>query len=339
MNYIHTDENAIYYECGYSCDNAIYLSLGNEAFFITDARYTIDATLNVKKAKVIEASDLVKEVIEIVGKTDITSIKFNPKEWDYNSIKKLQEGLLIDFKEEIDLSHKKRIIKTDDEIRLLKKAVKLGKLGFKRFANELYHHGKKSTEESLAFVNYTVMSDYGKYDTSFDAIVAINENAAKPHATPSRKKLKKNDLILVDAGIKYKRYCSDRTRTASFYDSFSFSLSQKFKSQKIQKAYDIVLKAHDKAISKVRSGMSAREVDAIAREVIDKSQFSGLFVHSTGHGVGLDIHEHPYINKRNETILEDNMVFTIEPGIYLEKHFGIRIEDMVVLKNGRAEIL
>jgi Xaa-Pro aminopeptidase len=119
----------------------------------------------------------------------------------------------------------------------------------------------------------------------------------------------------------------------------TFDTHQRFKSKKIQKAYDTVLKAHDKAIKKARSGMSAKEIDAIARGVIDKAGFGKYFVHSTGHGVGLDIHEMPYISTKSDTIIQDGMVYTIEPGIYIEGEFGIRIEDMVVMQNGKAVVL
>ncbi len=107
----------------------------------------------------------------------------------------------------------------------------------------------------------------------------------------------------------------------------------------MQKAYDLVLKAHDKAISKARSGMMAKDIDKIARDVIEKGGFGKYFVHSTGHGVGLDIHEMPYISQYSRDIIEDGMVFTVEPGIYIEGEFGIRIEDMVVMQNSRAEVL
>jgi len=156
---------------------------------------------------------------------------------------------------------------------------------------------------------------------------------------PTSKKLKKGDLLLFDAGVKYKRYCSDRTRTAYFDGTIEFKYKQKFKSKKIQKAYDTVLKAHDVAIKKARSGMKAKEIDRLARDVVEKAGFGKYFVHSTGHGVGLDIHEMPYISKTSDTIIEDGMVFTIEPGIYIEDSFGIRIEDMVVMKNGKAVVL
>ena len=184
------------------------------------------------------------------------------------------------------------------------------------------------------------MSHLGKYDLSFDPIIAINANAAKPHALPTNKKLKLNDLILVDAGVKYKRYCSDRTCvTSANFEKLSFKREQKFKNKKHQKIYDLVYKAQLNAIEKARVGMKASQIDALTRNVIEKAGYGDRFIHSTGHGVGLDIHEFPNINSKSDVIIEDNMVFTIEPGIYLPKEFGVRIEDTVVMKNGKAVIL
>ncbi|HID69573.1 MAG TPA: M24 family metallopeptidase, partial [Desulfobacterales bacterium] len=108
---------------------------------------------------------------------------------------------------------------------------------------------------------------------------------------------------------------------------------------KVQKAYDLVRKAHDTAIEKARSGMTGSQIDRLAREVIENGGMGDYFVHSTGHGVGLDIHEMPYISSRSQTVVEDGMVFTIEPGIYIPGEFGIRIEDMVVMQRGRVEVL
>jgi Xaa-Pro aminopeptidase len=185
----------------------------------------------------------------------------------------------------------------------------------------------------------TALSKYGKYDLSFDPIVAVGANAAKPHALPTPFELERESLFLVDAGLKYQRYCSDRTRTVCAKDGFDFGIKQKFGDKKIQKAYDTVLKAHDNAIAKARRGMRAKKVDALTRDIITKAGFGKYFVHSTGHGVGLDIHEMPYIASKSNTIIEDGMVYTIEPGIYIPDEFGIRIEDMVAMIDGRAVVL
>ena len=340
MDYIvFKNENALYWECNYSCDNAIFLKLGSDRYFITDGRYTIDAKESVIDATVVTTNDLLLKVIELLKKHKIKKITIDPKEWDILSYKRLKDSVRTKIKFKPNFSHLKRMVKSEKEIELLQKAVIIGKKSFKKIAKEILKDPNRD-EYSLNFMAESILRDFGKRDISFEPILAISENAAKPHAMPTNRVLKKGDLILLDAGVKYKRYCSDRTRTAFFDgEELNFKYKQKFSNSLIQKAYDTVLKAHDKAIKKARSGMKAKEIDKIARDVIEKAGFGKYFVHSTGHGVGLDIHEMPYISSKSETIIEDGMVFTIEPGIYIEGEFGIRIEDMVVMQNSRAKIL
>jgi Xaa-Pro aminopeptidase len=339
MNFMLKDENAIYYECGYSCDNALYLSLGSEAFFITDSRYTIDATQNVQGAKVVINGDLYAEAVNLLKKARVKKVIFDPKEWSVHGFDRISSDVKIVFDPQVDFSHKKRIIKSDEELKIIKKAVKLGAKAFEALAKEFSQSGFGEDEYTLTYKAKSILGDFGKYDLSFDPIVAVNANAAKPHATPTSTKLKKNDLLLVDAGLKYKRYCSDRTRTVFASEDLMFGTNQEFKSKKIQKSYDTVLKAHDNAIAKARSGMTAKKVDALTRDIITEAGFGEYFVHSTGHGVGLDIHEMPYISAKSDTVIEDGMVYTIEPGIYVPGEFGIRIEDMVAMVDGKAVVL
>lgn len=337
-NYILQNENSVYFECGYSCDNVVFLSLDGDRFFITDGRYEIEAKLYANKCEVIITNDLLKATRKLLKKNNIKKLHIDPNEFKLLSYQKLSNNLNINFIQEVNFSKQKRIIKSDDEIELLKRAMKLGREGFKRFEFFLQHNNNKS-EKYLQFKAKEMMSNYGKYDLSFDPIVAINENSAKPHALPTSKFLNENDLILVDAGIKYKRYCSDRTCTSIYNKNISFNREQKFFKTKQQKIYDIVLKAQEKAISKAKIGMKAKQIDKIARDVIEKAGYGKYFVHSTGHGVGLDIHEYPNINSKSEVLLEENMVFTVEPGIYLADKFGVRIEDTVVLKKDGALVL
>ncbi|GIT99893.1 aminopeptidase [Sulfurovum sp. TSL6] len=339
MNYMLKDENAIYYECGYSCDNALYLSLGSEAFFITDSRYTIDATQNVKGATVVINRDLYGEAVHLLKKARVKKVVFDPKEWSVDGFERVSSQCKVKFDPQLDFSHKKRIIKSDEELKILAKAAKLGAKAFKALAKEFSKNGLGENEYTLTYRAKGALSDFGKYDLSFDPIVAVNANAAKPHAMPTSTKLTKNDLLLVDAGLKYKRYCSDRTRTVQANKGFRFDTKQSFKRKKIQKAYDTVLKAHDNAIAKARSGMKAKKVDALTRDIVTKAGFGEYYVHSTGHGVGLDIHEMPYISTKSDTVIEDGMVYTIEPGIYIPDEFGIRIEDMVAMVDGKAVVL
>lgn len=339
-NYILKNENAVYYECKYSCDNVMFIKLGSEAFFITDARYTTEAQSHVKNAKVIQSSDLISTSIEILKKAKIKKITFDGNDFTYNTYTKLSSALNIKFINKVNFSQEKRIIKSEEEIELLSKAAKLGRSGFKNFAKYIQKNGYLKTESFLYFKAIEAMSKKGELALSFEPIVAINKNSAKPHALPTSKKLNKNDLLLVDAGVKYKRYCSDRTCTSKVsFENFSFNREQKFKNSKHQKIYDIVLKAQLNAINKARVGMRASDIDKLTRSVIEKAGYAKYFIHSTGHGVGLDIHEYPFINSKSDLIIEDNMVFTIEPGIYLANEFGVRIEDTIVMKNGKAIIL
>jgi len=337
LNYILKDENAVYYECGFSCDNELFIRLPDTAYFITDPRYTVEAKEQVKGAEVVEARDLFKAARSIFKKERIKKLFYDPKEFSCADLRALERsGIYLQPKR--DLSWRKRIVKSEKEIELIRRSVELNAQAFSEFALFLRSAAGMS-EAELVYEAKGFLSRRGKYELSFEPIFALNENAAKPHAYPTEKKLKKGDLILFDAGIKYERYCSDRTRTAYFDEQIDFVKEQRFADPKIRRAYDTVKKAQEAAIEGARSGMQAKQIDAIAREIIEKSEFAGSFVHSLGHGVGLDIHEMPFINTKNSQIIEDGMVFTIEPGIYIPGEFGIRIEDMVVMRNGRAEVL
>ena len=333
MDYILNKENEIYYECNWSSDNAIFLCLNGEKFVITDGRYTLDAKENAN-AEVIEARDLVKKAKEIILKKRPKKLIIDPLNWNKKNYNELMK--VVKLKDEENFSHKKRMIKTPKELEIIKKAAKKGAKAFSEFA-KVIETGIDEFELSFRFKEK--LTKRGRRDLSFEPIVAINENAAKPHAIPTKKKLKISDLLLLDAGIKYKRYCSDRTRTIYIGKNIRVGKKQKFPKE-IQKIYDVVLKAQEVAIKAVRVGIKAKELDKIARDIITEAGYGKYFVHSLGHGVGLDIHEWPYINSRNEIVLKEGMVFTIEPGIYIPNAFGIRIEDMVAINyDGKAEVL
>jgi Xaa-Pro aminopeptidase len=341
-NYLLQNENAVFFECGYSCDNCIYISLGSESFFITDGRYTIDAKEGIKNgSEVVITNDLIKAARKILKKAKIKKIAFDPNDFTLSSYLALTKKSNIKFVQKPNFSKLKRIIKSDDEVKLIKKAMKLGREGFVKFAKYLDKDGQNKTEQHLAYMAETFLSDFGKYDLSFEAIIAINENAAKPHAIPTSKIYNKNDLLLFDGGIKYKRYCSDRTVTFGNYlrTIKENQRNQKFKKKLHQKVYDIVLKAQETTIKKARVGMKAGEIDKIGRDIIENAGYGKYFVHSTGHGVGLDIHEYPVISSRSDVVIEENMVYTVEPGIYLPDELGVRIEDTVVMKGSKAKIL
>ena len=163
----------------------------------------------------------------------------------------------------------------------------------------------------------------------FEPIVALGENSANPHAVPSDRALHRGDLLLVDWGASYRGYLSDITRTFTFGDV----------SSELINAGRIVVQANQAASAYGRAGVSAGEVDRAAREVIEAAGFGEAFFHRTGHGLGLEAHEEPYIYAENKLILTPGMTFTIEPGIYLAGRGGIRIEDDVVVREDRLESL
>lgn len=338
MSYITTNENAIFYECGFSSDNAIFIRINDKkAFFITDSRYTLEAKNEIKNAKVVDAKNLILKAKEILRKNKVKKLEIDPKDWNIEKFEIFKQKLDIKFIKKATMQ--KRIKKTQDEIKIIKKAVKKGELAFDEFAKFIQENGVGLSERELQFEAARIFQNKGKLGLSFPPIVAINENAAKPHALPSKKLLQTGDLLLVDAGVLYKRYCSDRTRVAQINANFNFSKKQIFTNKKRQKIYDIVLKAQEEAIKFSKPGAKCAHIDKVARDVITKAGYGKYFSHSTGHGVGLDIHELPVISTSSKDILQEGMVFTIEPGIYLPDEFGVRIEDMILVTKNGVEIL
>lgn len=339
MFFITKDESEIYYEISYSNDHCLLLANGIENYLFTDGRYFEEAKAAVSNCEVVLASSsLFKSLASKIRTLGIKKISFDPDKlsfFEHSQLQKLASVTLIPKKNALSA---KRAVKSAVELYKIKQAVKIGKVGFKEFAKKV-NSLKSADELILNHLAKESLGQGGKYALSFEPIVAINENAANPHARATDKKLKKGDLILFDGGVKFERYCSDRTRSAFFEDDFRFKKEQNFKDKKLQHIYDTVLKAQENAIKAVRVGMKAKEIDKIARDVIEKAGYGEYFVHSLGHGVGLDIHEHPYINKRSEEVLQENMVFTVEPGIYIPNHYGVRIEDMVVMTPHGAEVL
>jgi len=342
MNYILRDENAVFYECGFSCDNVVFLKLGSEAFFVTDSRYDTEANEYIKGVEVIitERRDMYPKVRELIKSAKIKELIFNPSEWSLHSYEEFTKDVDgVEFKRVANFSQQRRIIKSDDELDILRKASELGSKAFDSFAKFLNESGLHVSEQRLHFEAENILKNYGELGLSFSPILGVNKNAAKCHALPLLDTLDKGDLILFDAGVTYKRYCSDRTRTAEFDQNLNFGKTQSFSDAKRQKIYDIVLKSQEAGINKARAGVKACEVDKACRDVIDASGYGEYFIHSTGHGVGLDIHELPVISNKSETVLEEGMVLTIEPGIYLPEEFGVRIEDTLIITGGEAEII
>ncbi len=339
--FITQDESALFYECGYSCDHAWLLKSQEARFFITDSRYTLEAKECCHKGiEVVESSQILNKLCELILQSRLARVVFDSAIMSTQALSKLQESCKNTlFIPKPRFHQRLRIQKTPQEIAKIKHSQALNTQAYEKLAAFLQTIHDPINEKTLQFHAKIFLQDFGEYDLSFEPILAFNENAAKPHALPTYSILKQGDLILFDAGVKFERYCSDRTRTAEFNQNIHFQKEQKFKDFKRQKIYDIVRRAQEYVIENIRAGMKAKEVDRLAREVIQKAGYGDFFTHSTGHGIGLDIHEMPFISSRSEDLIEEGMVFSIEPGIYLPGEFGVRIEDLVVISHGRAQIL
>ncbi|MBN2373571.1 aminopeptidase P family protein [bacterium] len=225
----------------------------------------------------------------------------------------------------LDFVEKKRLIKDEDELVLIGKSAQiLGKVMDK--VPEMAGHTKQITERDIAIELEYIMKKEGAQRPAFDTIVASGRRSAFPHCVPGDHAINDENILLIDCGVVYKGYHTDMTRVMLLEGTLD---------RRIQEIYNIVREAQENALRSVTPGVLAKDVDAAARGVIEKAGFGDNFGHSTGHGVGLMVHEGPKINHNSEIVLEKGMVLTIEPGIYLQNEFGIRWEDtMLVTGNG-----
>jgi Xaa-Pro aminopeptidase len=219
-----------------------------------------------------------------------------------------------------------RIIKDQDELAKIRRAVELADDAFDYVAARLV---AGVTEADIAWVLEKHMRDHGAEAAAFDIIVASGPNGALPHAIPGDRAIEEGEPIVIDMGARFEGYNSDLTRTLCVGTPDS----------QFQKIYDIVLKANLAAEASIRAGQTGMEADAFARNIIDEAGYGAEFYHSLGHGVGLAVHESPTLRKRSEAVLEENMVVTIEPGIYIPGWGGVRIEDTVIIKQDGVEVL
>jgi Xaa-Pro aminopeptidase len=219
-----------------------------------------------------------------------------------------------------------RSIKEPEELRFITKAVELADAAFEQ-AKMLIHPG--ITEKEIAWEIEKILRQEGSEGIPFEIIVASGPNSALPHARPTEKTICSGEPVLIDMGARISGYCSDLSRTL-----FLGKADKTFR-----EIYNIILKAQAAAIEKIESGMDASQADKLARSVIEQAGYGDAFGHGLGHGVGLAVHEFPRLGLSSSDSLADSMVFTAEPGIYLAGQGGVRIEDMVVLENGKARVL
>lgn len=259
-----------------------------------------DSSIEVKEYESFEAM-----INELKGE-GVTRLAIEPG-LPFSTYVKLRDDFEIDSGTYVD---KQRMIKTPLEIEKITKATEIAQKAFL----QLDILNNTNTEKEIAFDLERHMIENGASKESFDTIVTSGADSSLPHAIPQDKKL--SQPILIDWGAIFEGYCSDNTRTMVF-------------TEKQHEIWGIVAEAHDKAIKAVKPGIKCSDVDKIARDIIAEYGYGDKFIHSTGHSLGLDIHETPGFSVRDDTIIEKGMVITVEPGIYLEGEFGVRLEDTV----------
>jgi len=223
-----------------------------------------------------------------------------------------------------------RIIKDEKEIRILKKGSKIIDEMFDICSKKM-KIGQKESELQTILMSYALnqqMFDTGYKSTLNPLIIAGGPNGALPHAQVTQRKFKKGDLVVVDLTLRYKGYVSDSTRT--------FAMGKI--SQQASDAYEIVKESQRLGLRSVKPKVNCKDVDFACRKYIDGKNFGKYFIHSTGHGIGLEVHEVPNVSYKSETKLEENMAITVEPGIYIPNKFGIRIEDSLIVKQKPIEM-
>ena len=218
------------------------------------------------------------------------------------------------------------MIKTPDEILRIMKAAAMGDICFSHIL-EYIRPGMTELQVSDE-IERTLMS-LGAEGLSFPTICVSGVNTTQPHGEPTDKVIEDGDFVTMDFGAVVEGYCGDMTRT----------IAVGHVSEKQREVYDVVLRSQLAGLDACRAGVRCRDVDAVSRNIIKDAGYGEFYIHGTGHGVGLEIHEMPMINKRGATVLQTGMIFTIEPGIYIPGKGGVRIEDTVVLTENAARAL
>lgn len=241
-----------------------------------------------------------------------------------DTVKCTKKAKVLDVSEAL---RKARMVKDPSEIERIAKACAITSKVADEIPTIVKESGMKESDV-VAEINY-LMTKYGATSPSFETIVAFGKNAAEPHYTACTGTLKKGDFVLCDFGARYMRYCSDITRT--------FVCGKATEEQK--RMYEVVLEAHDAAIDFISAGRSAKECYKVAANVINRSRYKGRFTHGLGHGLGLSVHDPGSMNPSVDLVLEENMVLTVEPGIYIPKIGGVRIEDDILVTKDGCKVL
>lgn len=322
-----TDPNNISYLADYKCRDASMLITPDQALYVTDGRYIQEMRRNLSGFRIIDIKPSFSAVLDrLCRHGKISRLGFEETYMTHGFYRKLSQALRARLVPRSGIIEAFREVKDAGEIGKIRSATRIAVQAY-GYIQDILKPGIKEIEvagEIERFIRFE-----GASCASFDIIVASGPNAALPHYQTGERKLKAAEAVLIDMGVEYRGYKSDLTRV--FFLGKINTL--------ITKVYSIVRSAQAAALAAVRPGVRINNIDRAARDFISSKGFGKYFVHSLGHGVGLQVHEAPYISATVEQVLRPGQVFTIEPGIYIPGKFGIRIEDMVLVTNKGCEVL
>jgi Xaa-Pro aminopeptidase len=320
------------YLSGFTGSSGWLLISGQNAILATDFRYVAQAKGELPDFEIIRTKgELCDWLPGLVSDLGWHKLGFEANFISYEGHHKLSEVMKtnqvnIELVPTTGIVEQLRSIKEPEELRFITKAVELVDAAFEQ-AKAVIRPG--ITEKEAAWEIEKILRQEGSEGIPFEIIVASGPNSALPHARPTEKTICSGEPVLIDMGARISGYCSDFTRTL-----FLGKADKMFR-----EIYNIVLKAQTTAIEGIESGMDASQADRLARSIIEQAGYGDAFGHGLGHGVGLAVHEFPMLGPSSSDSLADGMVFTTEPGIYLVGQGGVRIEDMVVLENGKVRVL
>jgi Xaa-Pro aminopeptidase len=300
----------------------------DETLLLTDFRYLEQASEEAPLFTIVQVQrNMADLVVRTLNETGARRVGFESQHVTYGTHRRWKEGAdqveLVPVK---GLVEKLRVVKDEGELAIIREAVRVADAAMSHLLDIIT---PGMTERQVAWELESHMRTHGADKVSFDFIIASGPNGAMPHAISTDRKIGESDPVVVDIGAKVDGYCSDMTRTFCIADG----------DEKYLEIYGIVAEAKEMAESGLRAGAGGVEIDGLARDFIQSKGYGDQFGHGLGHGVGLAIHEGPTLSKQSQDTLEPGMVVTIEPGIYLPGWGGVRIEDMVVVREQSAEIL
>lgn len=323
---IFSDINNIRYLTGFTGSEGTLFVGPDESVLLVDGRYTLQATGEVQGVVVSEYKNVFTGIEKVIKKLGVRKLGFEAGVTTVEAHQRLADK--VKRAEFIPLTNELKLLrarKDKYEIATMKKAATIASDAMAAVIAEIRPGW---TELETAWQFELEARSRGAEQIAFETIVASGKNGALPHARPSNRKIEMGDFVVIDFGIRYRGYCSDETCTLAFGE---LTVAKK-------NAYRATLRAHDEAIAGIRDGVAASSVDRLVRDVLGK-KYSRYFVHSTGHGVGLEVHEAPRLALQSQEILATGMIVTVEPGVYFPGRWGIRIEDTVLVKKNGCEAI